>query len=73
MYIYALANIFIQKKELFKVRTSERKTKQTQRIIIETENTGDVSKKTKYNQKDVKNQNVLNFSIINCENKNNSW
>lgn len=73
MYIYALANIFIQKKELFKVRTSEKKTKQTQRIIIETENAGDVSKETKYNQKDVKNQNVLNFSIIKCQNKNNSW
>lgn len=45
MYIYALANIFIQKKELFKLRTSEKKTKQTQRIITETENAGDVSKK----------------------------
>lgn len=37
--------IFHFKKELFKLRTSERKTKLTQRIIIETENAGDVSKK----------------------------
>lgn len=73
MYLYMPYLIFHLKKELFKVRTSERKTKQTQRIIIETENAGDVSKKKKYNQKDEKNQNVLNFSIINCENKNNSW